>query len=102
MARRGQYVPPLLSHSPLCAFAPLREVFSFSFSFSISFSISFSRLEEQEREQEQEQGQGQGQGQGQEQRSLHCCAVFDLVDLGGAGDRQRELRRVVALIYGLS
>ena len=31
-----------------------------------------------------------------------CCAVFDLVDLAGAADRQRELRRIVALICGLS
>ena len=30
-----------------------------------------------------------------------CCAVFDLVDVDGAGQRQEELRRVVALICGL-
>ena len=31
-----------------------------------------------------------------------CCAVFDLVDVAGAEDRQTELRRIVALICGLS
>ena len=30
-----------------------------------------------------------------------CCAVFDLVDVAGAKERQEELRRVVALICGL-
>ncbi len=68
----------------------------------MAFASSKGGREEQEREQEQGQGEGQGQGQGQEQRRLDCCAVCDLVDRGGAGDRQRELRRVVALIYGLS
>ncbi len=30
-----------------------------------------------------------------------CCAVFDLVAVDGAGERQEQLRRIVALICGL-
>ena len=33
--------------------------------------------------------------------AAECSAVFDLVDLGGAEERQKELRRVVAMIGGL-
>ena len=33
--------------------------------------------------------------------AAECSAVFDLVDMDGASERQEELRRVVAMISGL-
>ena len=34
--------------------------------------------------------------------AAECSAVFDLLNLDGVGERQAELRRVVAMIRGLS
>jgi four helix bundle protein len=34
--------------------------------------------------------------------AAECGAVFDLLDINGARKRQEELRRVVALTYGLT
>ena len=33
--------------------------------------------------------------------AAECAAVFDLVEMDGARERQEELRRVVAMVHGL-